>query len=267
LDDEGWALRYHLEDQVTSFDQIEEEYWRQRSRVQWLREGDACTTFFHAIVNGRRRKCYIPRLLTDLGEVSEQKDIQDHVYSFYRELMGAPGEPRAFLLSRNLWPDAARISGEENSELERTFTTEELDAVLASMKTDSAPGPDGFPVSFYKKFWGTLTGPVLQILNDFTLGRVDISRLNFGVLYLIPKLKGVDSIKQYRLIALINVIFKFIAKAYAICLAPLAHRTIDHSQTAFIKGRELHEGVLALHEIIHELKRKRLGGLLLKLDF
>jgi hypothetical protein len=36
--------------------------------------------------------------------------------------MGAPGEPRAFLLSPNLWPEAARISGEENSELERTFT-------------------------------------------------------------------------------------------------------------------------------------------------
>jgi hypothetical protein len=181
--------------------------------------------------------------------------------------MGTPGEPRAFLLSPNLWSEAARISGEENSELERTFTAEELDVVLASMKTDSAPGPDGFPVSFYKRFWGMLRGPVLQILNDFTLGRVDISRLNFGVLSLIPKLKGADSVKQFRPIALINVIFKFIAKAYAILLAPLTHRTIDRSQTAFIKGRALHEGVLALHEIVHELKRKRLEGLLLKLDF
>jgi hypothetical protein len=63
------------------------------------------------------------------------------------------------------------------------------------MKADSAPGPDGFPVSFYKRFWGMLRGPMLQILNDFTLGRVDISRLNFGVLSLIPKLKGADSIK------------------------------------------------------------------------
>jgi hypothetical protein len=35
----------------------------------------------------------------------------------------------------------------------------------------------------------------------------------------------------------------------------------------FIKGRGLHEGVLVLHEITHELKVKRLRGLLLKLDF
>jgi hypothetical protein len=63
------------------------------------------------------------------------------------------------------------------------------------------------------------------------------------------------------------VIFKFVTKAYATRLAPLAHRTIDRSQTAFIKGRALHEGVLALHEIAHELRTKRLGGLFLKLDF
>jgi hypothetical protein len=58
-----------------------------------------------------------------------------------------------------------------------------------------------------------------------------------------------------------------VAKAYAIRLAPLAHRIIDRNQNAFIRGRALHEGVLALHEIAHELRMKKLGGLLLKLDF
>jgi hypothetical protein len=89
---------------------------------------------------------------------------------------------------------------------------------------------------------------------------VNVSRLNFGILSLIPKVKGADSIKQFCPIALINVIFKFIAKAYAIRLALLANRTIDRSQTAFIKGRVLHEGVLALHEIAHEIHRKKRGA-------
>jgi hypothetical protein len=34
-----------------------------------------------------------------------------------------------------------------------------------------------------------------------------------------------------------------------------------------MKGRCLHEGVLALHEIVHELRIKKLKGVLLKLDF
>jgi hypothetical protein len=191
----------------------------------------------------------------------------DHIYDFYKGLMGAAGEERAFSLAPNLWPTEARISEGDNAELELTFTAEELDSVLASMKPDSAPGPDGLSVAFFKNFWEILKGPILAILNDFTLGRVDIARLNYGIISLIPKVRGADSIKQYRPIALINVIFKFIAKAYATRLTPIAHRTIDRSQTAFIKGRCLHEGVLALHEIAHELRSKKLKGLLLKLDF
>jgi hypothetical protein len=66
---------------------------------------------------------------------------------------------------------------------------------------------------------------------------------------------------------LINVIFKFIAEAYVVSLVPLAHRTIGRNETAIIKAGCLHEGVLALHEIAHELRVKKLGGLLPKLDF
>jgi hypothetical protein len=71
LDDEGWALRYHLEDQLIQLDAVEEEYWKQRNRLQWTLKGDSCTAYFHAIANGRRRKCLIPRLITDHGEVDE----------------------------------------------------------------------------------------------------------------------------------------------------------------------------------------------------
>jgi hypothetical protein len=146
--------------------------------------------------------------------------------------------------------------------LELSFTGEELDEVLDSMKVDSAPGSDGLPVAFFKRFWEILKGLTLGLLNDFVLGRVDIARLNFGILTLIPKVQGADIVKQFCPITLINVIFNFIAKAYAIRLAPLVNRTIDRSQMAFIKGRTLHEGVLALHEIAHELVQKKLGGLI-----
>jgi hypothetical protein len=46
--------------------------------------------------------------------------------------------------------------------------------------------PDGLPVMFYKKFWPMLKQAVLQILNGFALGTVDIAGLNFGILLLIP---------------------------------------------------------------------------------
>jgi hypothetical protein len=63
------------------------------------------------------------------------------------------------------------------------------------------------------------------------------------------------------------VIFKLVSKAFACRLSPVAHRVIIQSQTAFIKGRFIQDGPLALHEIIHELKSKNLPAVLLKLDF
>jgi hypothetical protein len=107
----------------------------------------------------------------------------------------------------------------------------------------------------------------MDIANGFALGRVDIARLNFGILTLIPKVSGAENIKQFRPIALINVIFKFVAKAYATRLSPIAHRTISRAQSAFIKGRHIHEGVLSLQEIVHETKARKLRGVFLKLDF
>jgi hypothetical protein len=78
---------------------------------------------------------------------------------------------------------------------------------------------------------------------------------------------GADNIKRFCPIALINVIFKLVSKAYAVRLSPVAHRVISTSQTAFIKGRHIQDGPLALHEIIHELMSKKLSAVLLKLYF
>jgi hypothetical protein len=39
------------------------------------------------------------------------------------------------------------------------------------------------------------------------------------------------------------------------------------TQTAFMPGRHIIERVVVLHETIHELHRKKIDGVLLKIDF
>jgi hypothetical protein len=87
---------------------------------------------------------------------------------------------------------------------------------------------------------------VLQILNGFALETGAIARFNFGILSLIPKVPGADKVKQFRPISLINVLFELVARAYAMRLSLVAHRIISHSQSAFIKGRMIHDGPLSL---------------------
>ena len=70
------------------------------------------------------------------------------------------------------------------------------------------PGPNGFTVTFYKKFWHTIKGDLMEMMNDFFLGQLDIARLNYGVITLVPKVTDAKDVKQFRPICLLNMSFK-----------------------------------------------------------
>jgi hypothetical protein len=73
---------------------------------------------------------------------------------------------------------------------------------------------------------------------------------------LLPKQKEVTHINQFRPICLLNVSFKIFTKVAVNRLIGIAEELIRPSQTAFMPGRNIMEGVVILHETIHELYRK-----------
>jgi hypothetical protein len=74
-------------------------------------------------------------------------------------------------------------------------------------------------------------------------------------------------IRQYRHICFLNVSFKIFKKVAVNRLTGTTDKLIDPSQTTFTPGRNIMEGVVVLHETIHELHRKKMSGVILKLDF
>jgi hypothetical protein len=54
---------------------------------------------------------------------------------------------------------------------------------------------------------------------------------------------------------LLNVDYKWITKALTNRLVPIAKHIIDPNQTGFVKGRNILEGVVILHEVLHELRK------------
>ena len=66
---------------------------------------------------------------------------------------------------------------------------------------------------------------------------------------------------------LLMCLFKICSKATTSRLVLIAHRTISRTQTAFIRGRNILDGSLALQEILHELQCTKEPAILLKLDF
>jgi hypothetical protein len=65
---------------------------------------------------------------------------------------------------------------------------------------------------------------------------------------------------------LLNVSFKIFTKVEVKRLTRIAKKIVSPSQTAFIPGRNIMEGVV-LHEMIHEMYRKKMSRVILKIDF
>ena len=50
-------------------------------------------------------------------------------------------------------------------------------------------------------------------------------------------------------------------------LTQIAHDVVQPTQTAFMSDRNILEGVVVLHEMLHEIHVKKLDGVIFKVDF
>ena len=107
----------------------------------------------------------------------------------------------------------------------------------------------------------------IQLFHDFHKGDLELFKLIFREIILLPKIKDSCRIQQYRPICLLNVSFKIFTKVATNRLNGVADKVVRPSQSAFMQGRNILDGVVILHETIHELHRKNLNGVILKIDF
>ena len=160
-------------------------------------------------------------------------------------------------MDKTLRHDIPQVSEEENKVLVAPFSEEEVKMAVFYMEHNKAPGPDGFPTKFYQFFWEVVKPDLMNLFYEFHDGRLPIHSLNFGVITLLPKNADAARIQQYMPICLLNVSFNIFTKVLNNRILKVADKMIGPSQTAFILGRYIMDGVVMLHETIHELHRKK----------
>jgi exonuclease III len=244
----------------------EEIKWYQRSKSDKLLQGDSNTKYFHLIANGKHRKTCIFQLEDNGQTIRGDEHLMTYITQFYKTLFG-PSDDDNFSLDENRVNDIPQISAEDNEKLTAVFTEKEVKEAIFQMKHNKAPGPDGFPVEFYQVFWEIIKGDLMALFKQFHEGNLPLFSLNFGIITLLPKQNEATHIRQYRPIYLLNVSFKIFTKVVVNRITDIAEKVISPSQSAFIPGRNIMEGVVMLHETIHELHRKKMNGVILKLDF
>jgi hypothetical protein len=140
---------------------------------------------------------------------------------------------------------------------------------LKSIGDLKAPGTDGMPCIFYKKFWHIVGDRIKQEALVVLNGGPMPDGWNETIIILIPKTSPPCMLKDLRLISLCNVLYKLIFKVLANRLKRFLPAIISPSQSAFVPGRLIIDNVLLSFELLHYLKSKKKGieGLVaLKLD-
>ena len=95
------------------------------------------------------------------------------------------------------------------------------------------------------------------MFEDFENQNLDLGRLNYGTITLLPKTKEANKIQQYRPIFPLNVIYKIFTKTLMLRMEKILERILNKCQTTFLKGRNIMDGVLSLHEILHDTKIRK----------
>ncbi|GKV43294.1 hypothetical protein SLEP1_g50605 [Rubroshorea leprosula] len=206
---------------------IKESMWQQKSRKMWLKEGDTNTKYFHTCVKGRNRRNEILSIRIKDDEHTGVAQIKEKVARYFEELFTEEKWERPKL-------DGIifnKIFEADNDILTVTFSEEEIKEAIWDCESSKSPSPDGFNFRFVKNMWEDIKADIVG-----------------------P-------------ISLIGVMYNILAKLLTNRLRKVIHKVIGEQQMAFIRGRQLAEGVVIANEVIDEAKRNKKKSFLFKVDF
>lgn len=244
----------------------EEKFWRQRSRINWLKDGDRNTKFFHLSTLKHRANNRIFGIKKGQVLLSDDFDISDEAVSFFSSLLsGDPLLPKVD--QEDLLSCIPQIIQPCHNKLIFSIPNDqEVREVIFSLPADKSPGPNGFPTFSFQMYWQVVMGDVVKVVQDFFGARSILKEINSTFLVLIPKTPRVDSLDKFRPISLCNSFYKIISKVLTSRFLKILPLIISQQQTSFVCGRQILDSILMVHEFIHSLEATKHKGILLKLD-
>lgn len=160
---------------------------------------------------------------------------------------------------------ASLSESDQSSRLTNQFYEEEVREAVSDC--DKSPGPDGVSFSFLKKFWPEVKGDFIGFLEEFHANGRLVKGSNSSFVVLIPKRENPTKVNDFRPISLIGCLYNVLAKVLANLLKKVIHLLIPDCQSAFVKGRQILDGILIANELVDDTKRTKNGVAFFKVDF
>ncbi|GJS56306.1 RNA-directed DNA polymerase, eukaryota, partial [Tanacetum coccineum] len=203
--------RMEVVNTLQKIDKIHSFEMAQKAKVNWSIEGDENTSFFHGMLNKKRRQQNIRGIMIDGIWIDNPIRVKDEFFQHFSSRFDKPNARRAHIEMR--YPKT--ITCDQQADLERDVSNEEIKRAVWDCGTDKSPGPDGFSFGFYRRFWYLIENDVYDAVKYFFTYGVIPKGCNSSFIALIPKSPGANTVKDFRPISLIGSVYKIIAKILA----------------------------------------------------
>lgn len=240
-----------------------------RSRAHWIEEGEKNSSYFFNLEKQRQTKKKIQKLTINGCISDNQLDINREVTRFYSNLYNSKfSETRCLFFFEEIEKYKRKINDDFKETMENDLKIEELDRAVTSMAKGKSPGIDGLTIEFYMFFWKEIRILLYEAFKECILSKNLSATMKHGLITLIPKPnKDSLSLDNWRPITLLCNDYKLLAHVYANRLNEGLATIIDESQSAFIKGRNIHNHTRLILDMLDYREFIHTDGLVLFLDF
>nr|GEZ48049.1 hypothetical protein [Tanacetum cinerariifolium] len=195
----------------------EEKVLRQKKMIQWLKEGDQNSAYFHNSLKGRMYRSRIEVVYDAQGKKYDGDDIASKFVEQFRNFLGFEDEVIPIDNLDGLF--IKKLDSQCAANMIRPVLNDEIKHAMFSIEDDKAAGSDG--------------------------------EFNANLILLVPKLKTPLKNTDYRPIACGNVVYKCISKVIVNRLKEGLSSIINCNQSAFIPGRQISDNIVLAQELVN----------------
>ncbi|GJS94754.1 RNA-directed DNA polymerase, eukaryota, reverse transcriptase zinc-binding domain protein [Tanacetum coccineum] len=137
----------------------------QKAKVEWLKDGDRNTKFFHKIIKGRLHKGRVMSVCNEKGERFENEKVVKQFVKHFQEFLRKKDVVTNFPIDKIVFPN--KLSIEEADRMCRDVNEVEVKNAMFDIEDSKAPGPDGYTTRFYKSAWSVIGKDICKAVKDF----------------------------------------------------------------------------------------------------
>ncbi|GJT46938.1 RNA-directed DNA polymerase, eukaryota, reverse transcriptase zinc-binding domain protein [Tanacetum coccineum] len=227
----------------------EEKVLRQKMKIQWLKDGNQNSAYFHNMLKGRVHKSRIEVVFDSQGNKYEGDDIASKFVNHFQSFLGS--EDKVFPIDDLDSLFVNKLDSQCADLMVRRVMDEEIKYAMFCIEDDKAAGPDGFSSKFFKAAWSIVGPDVCFAVKEFFYSCKLLGEFNANLISLVPKLATLLKITYYRPISCCNVVYKCISKVIVNRLKEGLSSIVDCNQSAFIPGRHISDKILLAQEFMN----------------